>query len=355
MTKVKKTFLIILVLLVGLFLVLSQFMRIPYVLKQASFQAELLWGRIPIEEAMQHHQFTETQLENLHRLPKIKAFGKKFGLRATENYSTINPTFTRTIWNVSACDPLAFEPQRWWFPIVGRVPYLGFFEKDAAQKEIEALSNQGFDTYLRTAGAYSTLGWFEDPLLPNMLNWNEYAFANTVLHELAHATVWLPGSVQFNESFANFVGDTASMKYMVDTYGEDSDEVRKLRHRLSDRKKFRRILVRLYADLNEVFQNPSYTDDEKWREKRRLYAELEQRVRHAELFNEAGYLKRVQTDEWNNARMMQFRTYNRSREWFQKLYDHENKDMDAFIRHLERIVSDGENPYKALESAIEAM
>lgn len=352
MTKAKKRILMILILGFVSLMIVSQFVRIPYVLKQASFQAELLWGRVSIDEAIEQHAFTEPQLENLKRIPNIKRFGNEFGLKATENYSRINPTFHRTIWNVSACDPVAFKPRKWWFPIVGNVPYLGFFEKEAADKEIKQLSQEGLDTYLRTAGAYSTLGWFEDPILPSMLNWSEYAFANTILHELAHATVWLPGSVQFNESFANFVGDTASMKYMEETYGVDSSEVQLLKQRIADRKQFRLILVQLYADLDAVYSDASLATLEKKQAKKRLFAELPQRVTSAGLFHQDSYLKRVEQGTWNNARMMQFRTYNRSREWFQALYEDENQDIAAFILRLEDIVSNGDDPYKALEHAI---
>ena len=352
MTKAKKRFLVVLTLGFAILFILSQFVRIPYILKQASFQVELLWGRIPIDEAIQTHSFTPSQLKNLERLPNIKSFGKAFGLKATDNYSRINPTFHRTIWNVSACDPLAFKPRRWWFPIVGNVPYLGFFEKEAADSEINALSVEGLDTYLSTAGAYSTLGWFEDPILPSMLDWSEYSFSNTILHELAHATVWLPGSVQFNESFANFIGDTASMQYMEETYGADSPKVLMLKQRISDRKKFRMILVQLYADLNAVYTDETRTNGEKKEQKAFLFDQLPTRVKEAGLFNEEIYLKQVQKGTWNNARMMQFRTYNRSREWFQTLYARENRDLSAFIRRLEDIVSNASDPYDALETAI---
>ena len=88
---------------------------------------------------------------------------------------------------------------------MGRVPYLGFFRRKDAEPWIRRLENQGYETYIRTAGAYSTLGWFEDPVLPGMLKWSDYRLADTVLHELAHATVWIKGSVKFNESFASFV------------------------------------------------------------------------------------------------------------------------------------------------------
>ena len=106
-----------------------------------------------------------------------------------------------TIYNVTGSAPLAFEPVVFWFPVVGSFPYLGFFDRDQARAHASGLRRQGKDVWVRTAGAYSTLGWFEDPILPHMLDWDEYSLAGTLLHELAHATLWVPGSVQFNESF----------------------------------------------------------------------------------------------------------------------------------------------------------
>jgi predicted aminopeptidase len=127
----------------------------------------------------------------------------------------------------------ALAAKTWWFPIVGRVPYKGFFNTDDALKAERALAADGFDTYLRPASAFSTLGWFNDPLLSTTLVADSVDLVNTVIHELTHNLYYAKGDAVFNESFANFVGargaerfflargDTAGAQRSVDRWADD--------------------------------------------------------------------------------------------------------------------------------------
>lgn len=106
-------------------------------------------------------------------------------------------------------------PLTWWFPVVGRVPYHGFFDWEEARETEEALRQQGYDTYLRPAPAFSTLGWFEDPVLNTTLAGDSAAIVTTVIHELTHARYFAPDAVPFNETFANFVGARGAERFFA--------------------------------------------------------------------------------------------------------------------------------------------
>ena len=324
---------------------------VGYVVRSAYFQAELLNSREPIDQLRAEDAFNEAEIRALDRIRDVKAFGAEIGLKATDNYDTLAADWDKTIWNLSACEELAFEPKRWTFPVVGRVPYLGFFRRKDAEPWIRRLENQGYETYIRTAGAYSTLGWFEDPVLPGMLKWSDYRLADTVLHELAHATVWIKGSVKFNESFASFVGEIGAFQYLEARFGSDSEVLRKARENHDDVQRWRDLLRGLYADLDAVFQDANLNDDQKRAAKDEIFSSLHARVSHASFHNPPRFLKAVEKGTWNNARLVQYKTYNHNRDYFEALYEREGRDLLAFMARVEAVTEGQKDPFLAIKIA----
>jgi predicted aminopeptidase len=324
---------------------------VGYVVRSAYFQAELLRSRTPVEEVRATQDLSEKHLAALDRIADVKAYGAEIGLKATENYETIAVDWNRTIWNMSACPSLSFQPVTWRFPVVGKVPYLGFFRQQDADKWVERMKGEGHEVYLRTAGAYSTLGWFRDPILPGMLEWKDQRLADTVLHELAHATLWVPGSVKFNESFANFIGETASFRYLSKRFGEEHEIYTNATSFQRDLAVWREILRGLYQDLDAVYSDPDRSDEDKMTARASLYASLTQRVESADLTQRDRFIEAVRKGPWNNARLVQYRTYNHKREWFQAVLDKEGGDILRFIAAIEHITDGADNPFSALEAA----
>jgi predicted aminopeptidase len=131
----------------------------------------------------------------------------------------------------------------WWFPVVGRVPYKGYFDFDEARRQERALTARGFDARLGAASAFSTLGWFNDPLLPSTLHADSLTLVNTVIHELTHNTFYAPGGAVFNESFANFVGSRGAERfYRARGQNAAADEI-------VARWKDDRVMARFWAEL----------------------------------------------------------------------------------------------------------
>jgi predicted aminopeptidase len=307
-----------------------------------------------IEDALRSREYTARERASFYLIRDVKRFGGEIGLAGTANYETIAHGWEHGVWNVSASAPLRFENRTWSFPVVGTVPYLGFFRESQARALASELAAEGLDVYVRTVGTYSTLGWFEDPILRPMLGWSEYRLANTVLHEMTHATVWIPGSVDFNESFASFVGDVAAFRYLEDRYGRTSPEYAAARSDVADHEVWRGILLGLYQDLEEVYSDPALSDGEKRVGKDEVLATLAQRVESSAL-RDLWYRQTVALGPWNNARIAQFRTYNTDREAFQALLDANEGDLGAFMREVMVVTSDAEDPYAALRGAVSGL
>ena len=198
-------------------------------LAQASFgQLDLLEARRDIDEVVADRRTSPRLRTLLGRVEEIKRFGESHGLTPTSNYSTYADLDRPVaVWVVTAAEPLRFRNRTWSFPIVGSVPYLGFFDRDDARSLAHDLRTAGWDVDLRGASAYSTLGWFADPVLSTMIADGQEALgelADVVLHESFHATLYVNGQSLFNESAADFVGDHLAEAYLDEAIGAASLE-----------------------------------------------------------------------------------------------------------------------------------
>lgn len=331
---------------------LSPGCRVGYLVRSGVYQAELLLAREPVDELVASGRVNAEQQARLALIRDTKTWGREIGLQATDNYETVAWEWQRQIWNVSACQPTAFEAKTWWFPIVGRVPYLGYFREEDARALESGLVAEGWDVYVRTAGAYSTLGWFKDPILPKMLTWDDFALADTVIHELAHATLWVPGSVKFNESFANFVGEVGALRYLMERRGHHDPELVRAANRIADLGVYRELTHQLYLDLDTAYTDPTLDEAGKLAAKAQLFAEFPARVEAATFAEPARYIAAAQKGPWNNARLIQFKTYNTSQELFARLLEQQDGDLLRFIQRVGELTRGQRDPFKALEAAL---
>src|SRR6476660_3433255 len=152
---------------------------------------------------------------------------------------------------VSAAYRDTLKPYTWWFPIVGRVPYKGYFDFAAARRDAKDLAADGFDVYVRPSDGFSTLGFFNDPLLNTTLKGDSLDLANTVIHELTHNTFYASGQAPFNESFAMFVGARGAAAFFR-SRGSDSSALR-LEARWDDDKLLAGFWSRVIVSLDSAY------------------------------------------------------------------------------------------------------
>lgn len=188
-----------------------------YTVKQGYHQARLLTRARSISTVLQEKLETPERLEKLRRVPQILAFAENsLGLIPGNSYrSYVSLREPAVTYVVQAASKRKLEQKTWWFPVVGKQPYLGFFTRSDAEEFQRSLVEEGFDTSLGGVQAFSMLGYFSDPVYSSMLDGNSIAeLAEVLIHEIAHSTLYVAGYPSFNENFANFVGVKGAAQFL---------------------------------------------------------------------------------------------------------------------------------------------
>jgi len=262
-----------------------------YLLQAAGGQYQLLHEARPLSAVTADPTVPPRVRALLAKVPAIKRYGQRHGLTPTSNYERYADLHrSAAVWVVQACARLAFTPRRWRFPLVGSVPYLGFFDEAAAREYAAQLeAAEDLDVTVRTASAYSTLGWFRDPVLSTMVPEGPLAFgalANVILHESVHATVYVPNQSAFNESLASFVADELTWRLVVGRAGLDSDEARAWMESEARGARVSQALRDTREALDLVYRSEA-ADTEKRAQKERLLTALQRDLGLRRRFNNA--------------------------------------------------------------------
>lgn len=238
-----------------------------YVIRAGIAEAKILAGRRPLVEVIADPATDPATRNTLILVREARSFAiDQLGLNTGDSYTSFTQLESDTLALVlSAAYRDRLQARTWWFPIVGHVPYRGFFDEDDALDEQSDLEDDGYDTWLRPTSAFSTLGWFADPLLSSMLYADEVEVVETVLHELSHNHLFVPGRVRFNESFATFIGRTAVAEFFCTRPGGGPDTVKCLRAqaRWRDAQRFSAFLDVVVDDLQTIYGDSARSLDQK--------------------------------------------------------------------------------------------
>jgi predicted aminopeptidase len=319
-----------LVLLLGFLVFSTGCTSLHYLTQAAAGQEDINRRGIAIDEIVEGKHLDKRTRNLLANVPKIKAFGERNGLAHTKSYSRyVWLPRPAVVWIVTACDPVAFRPKVWKFPIVGSITYTGWFDKEEAKKEGERLAGLGWDVDVRPSPAYSTLGWFDDPILSTMfVVTDEDALgdlADVLLHETLHATFYVPGQSTLNESVASFVGDGLAPRYLDEALGPEASPLAKQRFaesRTRGEARAKRMQVAYFA-LEKIYADRAKSRAEKLEEKRVILDQL-----HADL-----HAKRDIT----NATLIQYKTYGSGKAELAELLSRCDGDYKRFIHAMERV------------------
>lgn len=244
------------ILLILLVLVVLNLQLIVYGINQGIGQFKILWDAQPIEKVLKDSTLDLETREKLLLVEEIKTFGKNYiGIDDSGNYSKFyNHGDDAILWVVRGCKPFEFTSKEWKFPIVGSVSYKGYFDLKKAIALKEELDAEGYDTYLREVTAWSTLGWFKDPVLSGMLKRSEGDLANTLIHELTHTNIFIEDELNFNENLASYIGDKGAEYYLTNKYGSNSIELKSYQESRSDRELINNHFLNGYNYLDSLYK-----------------------------------------------------------------------------------------------------
>jgi len=279
----------------------------------------------------------------------VESLGLPAGEAFTQ-YSRVDRDTLVLLLSAARRDTLALH--RWWFPVVGWVPYKGYFDFGDAHAAQGTFETRGFDTDVRPASAFSTLGWFDDPLLSTTLRQDSISLVNTVIHELTHNKIFVKGAVDFNESFASFVGSRGSQEFY--RARDDSAAVATIELRWQDEQTRATNIARLLASLDSAYKEHPGDSVARVIAHDSVYARATRELLDSLTRTRGDSVAQLvrQRLRLNNATLLARRVYGNNLPFFDSLYAAMGSDLRATIDSVVKVAAGSEDPFEAVRALL---
>lgn len=322
-----------------------------YVMRAAYEEGKILWRREPIADFIERSDVTPDVQEKLRLVLAAREYARDqldFNVGGSyASYSYVDrPDLT---YIVLAAPKTELRPYTWWFLVVGSVPYKGYFSRKEAEVEIERLKAQGYDTNLRTSAAFSTLGWFDDPLLSHLLRYDKVLLTEIVFHELFHNTLYVKGAGAFNESSANFIGHRAAIDFFRQRFGERSAEHQRALLLWEEEREFAAFIAEVARTLGKLYGSDlARADKLRIRDEvfARSKAEWSRLIADRPLHRFRGFSQQP----LNNAVLMHYIVYLKDFELFEALYEACDRNLRRTVETLREAVAKRGEPFEAVQA-----
>lgn len=323
------------VALLTMVLTVSGCSTVGYYSQIVSGHMKIVMGKRALEDVLAD---PETDDKTRHRL-QVASNARRYaidrlGLPDNNSYTTFYDTGRNYVtWNVIAAGEFTLSPRTWCFPIAGCVSYRGYYAREDAVAYADKLKTQGLDVAVTGATAYSTLGWFADPLLNTILNRSDASITGLIFHELAHQQLYVADDSTFNESFATFVEREGLRQWQKDGLAsQNSDAVQQLADRQARRRDFISLLNETKVGLRALY-NSDLPETQMRAEKQRHFEQM--KVAYGQLKERWGGYRGY--DGWfsrplNNARLAAVGTYNDYLPAFASLFAEGGEDFQVFYK-----------------------
>lgn len=324
-----------------------------FTLRATTEEYKILSKKESLEVLLQQKETSEQLRHKFKLVIAARDFASANGLQprgSFSEYADINRDVL--VWVLSAAPQTSLQAYNWWFPIVGSIPYKGFFVESEAKEYALSLKEQGYDIFLRPSPAFSTLGWFKDPLLSTYIDFDDVNLVTTVFHEIFHNTVWIPGDAFFNETAANVVGYLFAAEFFESL--QSPQQAQLARDLLADELRFATFLDSLNSELEQVFNNNQLSDAQKREAKQNILETARNTwIQQEALLKTASYKNAV--SKLNNAVIIAFRIYLLRPNLFIQLYE-KDTDLKRFIATFAKIKQTADeqqkSPYLIVDSIL---
>lgn len=307
--------------------------NISYYGQAVKGQVEILASRESIIDLVEEPDLNDKVRAKLQLVLEVREFAKtELALPVGGSYSSyVDLMRPYVVWNIVAVPELSLTPITWCYPIVGCASYRGYFSEQAAREYADGLVAEKNDVFLGGVSAYSTLGFFDDPILNTFLRRSDDSLAGLIFHELAHQVLYVQGDTTFNESFANAV-EQEGLKRWRKAKGRNSQQINNRESLIKRRQAFIELVLRYRDQLQVVFSDTNLSEQEKRDQKQLIYSNLR-------LEYETGYKAKYNGyrgyDNWfndnlNNAKLVTVSTYEDLVPEFLKLIEKNSGDMLKF-------------------------
>jgi predicted aminopeptidase len=308
-----------------------------FVVRAAVEEAKILWRRQDLATLAASDAIPMEERARFQLVLDVRAYAAdSLGLDVGRTFTRFTRLTRDTLVLVLSASPRdRLAAHTWWFPIVGRVPYRGYFDLEAAEAAAARFAAREYDTHLRPAAAFSTLGWFEDPLLSTALRRGPIGLTELVIHEVTHNTVWVAGSAGFNESFASFVGFRGAEAYFRSR--GDTASANRAAAAWRDEGRLSALQARLVDDLTALY-DAGVGRDSVLVARETVFDMARARYREAPFEVYDG--ERLAGAPLNNATVVAMGTYRQDLGLFDAMLDRFDGDLRAAVAALQRALAD---------------
>ncbi len=323
---------------------------IGYYLHSSTNHLKLMSKRKNVSQVLKDETVPQETKDKLVLSLKVKTFlSEELNLKNNKNYGTyvnIKRPYVTYIVRAAPWDKL--ENYYWKFPIIGKTPYKGYYKKEFAEKESKKFDPNKYDTYVRGASAYSTLGWFKDPILSSMTRMNKHDFVDVLIHEIIHANLYIKNNTDFNERAAVFLAAIATKDFFKWSEPNNTEILNLIDNEASDLEVFSEFLSIELTALEEWYKKNEITKKDK-----------EAKLKDLKTIYKTKYLPRLKTPSYrffpeanlNNAKLLSYKTYLSDLSDFKSLHLKLGSQFDLTFKALKEI-EDSKSPLQDLKKLI---